>query len=304
MQKPIRLLGTPCGAGGRILGAEDGPKALREGGLPQLLENLGYKVENIPDTLLTKNFSFEEAGFHNLPEIVEWTKATKSVILETLQEGCFPILMGGDHSVAMGSIAAVSEFCNVSNKKLVVLWLDAHGDFNTPQISPTGNIHGMPLAALCGFGDERLIEAIGPHNLLNPLDIYEVGLRALDPEEKKFLHAKNVHTFGMESFSKTGIEILIKEILSPYWNKEDIHLHVSFDIDFLDASLVPGTGTPEINGPTLKDAQLCFEMIADSGILGSLDIVELNPRLDPSHITTQRVIDLIPFLFTRHTLTN
>lgn len=297
MNKMIRLIGAPCGVGGRVLGAENGPTALREGGLVQILKDRGYLVEDSPDIRLTEKFFSQGAGFHNLPEILSWVRKIKPEILKTFKEGYFPILMGGDHSVAIGSIAAAQEFCHVTGKKLIVLWLDAHGDFNTPQISPTGNIHGMPLATLCGFGDKRLIAAMGPKNELNPLDVYEIGLRALDLEEEKFLHQKRIHTYGMASFSKLGIEALITKILDPFWNKKNIHLHVSFDIDFLDASLVPGTGTPEINGPSLKEAQLCFEKIAASGILGSLDIVELNPLLDPSKETTRRIVDLIPFLF-------
>ena len=298
MDKIIRLIGAPCGVGGRVLGAEDGPKALREGGVAQSLIKHGYGVENTLDLTIPESFSYQGAGFHNISEILAWIQNIKPTVFKTLQAGYFPIVMGGDHTISIGSIAAAKEFCAKVGKKLIVLWLDAHGDFNTPEISLTGNIHGMPLATLCGFGDDRLIEAMGAQNCLNPLDVYEVGLRALDPEEKIFLQQKGIHTYGMDQVSELEIEAVIKEILKPFWNKEDVYLHVSFDIDFLDASLVPGTGTPEINGPTLKDAQACFKMIAASGILGSLDIVELNPRLDPSGKTICHVVDLIPLLFT------
>jgi arginase len=209
-------------------------------------------------------------------------------------------LLGGDHCLAIGSISAVARHCRDTKKKLRVLWLDAHADFNTSELSPSGNIHGMPVACLCGFGPRELTGLSGVTPAISPKTIRQIGIRSVDQGEKKFVHEQGLEVFDMRYIDERGMRHTMQQALADV--DAETHLHVSFDVDFLDPDIAPGVGTTIPGGPTYREAQLCMEMIADTGRLASLDVMELNPALDVRNKTAQLAVDLIESLFGKSTL--
>jgi arginase len=217
-----------------------------------------------------------------------------------LTGGRMPILLGGDHCLGLGSIAAVAHHCRDTGKKLRVLWLDAHADFNTSQLTPSGNIHGMPVACLCGYGPQELIQIGGKVPAIDPKWIRQIGIRSVDPGEKRFVHEVGLEVFDMRYIDEMGMRHTMELALATM--DANTHLHVSFDVDFLDPDVAPGVGTTIPGGPTYREAQLCMEMIADTGRLASLDIMELNPALDVRNKTALVAVDLVESLFGKSTL--
>jgi arginase len=211
-----------------------------------------------------------------------------------------PILLGGDHSLAIGSISALARHARERSRKLRVIWLDAHADFNTSSLTPSGNIHGMPVACVCGFGPQSLIELSGAVPALRPSDIRQIGIRSVDPGEKQFVHEAGLVVFDMRYVDEVGMRQTLASALADM--EEDTLLHVSFDVDFLDPGIAPGVGTAVQGGPSYREAQLCMEMIADTGKLASLDIMELNPALDNRNRTAAVAVDLVGSLFGKSTL--
>jgi len=212
-------------------------------------------------------------------------------------------VLGGDHSLGLGSISAVARHCAEAGKKLRVLWLDAHADFNTHALTPSGNLHGMPLACLCGFGPPQLTGLAcmpGGGPTLRVDQIRLVGIRSVDAGEKRFVHAQGLEVFDMRFIDEVGMRQTMQQALAGL--DADTHLHVSFDVDFLDPDIAPGVATTVAGGPTYREAQLCMEMIADSGQLASLDIMELNPALDVRNRTAVLAVDLVESLFGKSTL--
>jgi arginase len=221
-------------------------------------------------------------------------------VLEELRIGRLPILLGGDHCLGLGSISAVARHCREAGKKLRVLWLDAHADFNTNTLTPSGNIHGMPVACLCGYGPQELIEIGGTIPAVNPKSIKQIGIRSVDQGEKRLVHEVGLEVFDMRYIDEMGMRHTMELALATI--DANTHLHVSFDVDFLDAAIAPGVGTTVQGGPTYREAQLCMEMIADTGRLASLDVMELNPALDVRNATALVAVDLIESLFGKSTL--
>ena len=214
--------------------------------------------------------------------------------------GRLPLLMGGDHCLAIGSIGAVARHCREAGKKLRVLWLDAHADFNTSVLTPSGNIHGMPVACLCGHGPQALLEIGGQVPALQAKWIRQIGIRSVDAGEKRLVHQVGLEVFDMRYIDEMGMRHTMELALATL--DEHTHLHVSFDVDFLDPPIAPGVGTTVPGGPTYREAQLCMEMIADTGRLASLDVMELNPALDVRNQTASVAVDLIESLFGKSTL--
>jgi arginase len=242
-------------------------------------------------------------GYRHLPEVVQWNQRVFDAVHPALQQGRLPILLGGDHCLAVGSISAVARHCVDAGKKLRVLWLDAHADFNTSQLTPSGNVHGMPVACLCGFGPQELTHLTqmpGGGPALHPDQIRQIGIRSVDEGEKRFVHEQGLEVFDMRFIDEMGMRQTMLQALAGL--DADTHLHVSFDVDFLDPDIAPGVGTTVPGGPTYREAQLCMEMIADSGCLASLDIVELNPALDVRNRTAVLAVDLVESLFGKSTL--
>jgi arginase len=209
-------------------------------------------------------------------------------------------MIGGDHCLAIGSISAVARHCREQGRKLRILWLDAHADFNTSTLTPTGNIHGMPVACLCGHGPRELIEIGGTVPAINPDQIRQIGIRSVDEGEKRLLKAAGIEVFDMRYIDEVGMRHTLELALDDL--DESTHLHVSLDVDFLDPAIAPGVGTTVRGGPTYREAQLCMEMVADTGRLASLDIVELNPALDHRNMTAELAVDLVESLFGKSTL--
>jgi arginase len=235
-----------------------------------------------------------------LDEVVHWNRSLHDAVYAELGLGRMPIVLGGDHCLGIGSISAVARHCREAGKKLRILWLDAHADFNTSQLTPSGNIHGMPVACLCGFGPKELIEIGGHVPAISPKWVRQIGIRSVDEGEKRFVHEQNIEVFDMRYIDEMGMRSAMEIALALM--DANTHLHVSFDVDFLDPDIAPGVGTTVRGGPTYREAQLCMEMIADTGRLGSLDVVELNPALDIQNRTAQVAVDLIESLFGKSTL--
>ncbi|OZI19039.1 arginase [Bordetella genomosp. 9] len=302
MKETIDLIGAPTDVGASIRGASMGPEALRVAGLQQALARHALEVNDTGNLAGPPNpASAAPAGIRNLDEVVQWNRAVYQAVLTSRRNGRFPILLGGDHCLAIGSISAIAQHCRDAGKRLMVLWLDAHADANTHMISPTGNIHGMPIACLCGDGPDELTRLADIHPAVpDPAAIRQIGIRSVDADEKRQLRALGIKVFDMRYIDENGMRQTMEMALADL--TEDTHLHVSFDADFLDPVVAPGVGTPVLGGPTYREAQLCMEMIADTGRLGSLDLMELNPARDMRNQTAEVVVDLVESLFGKSTL--
>lgn len=296
-----RLIGAPTDVGAGSRGASMGPEALRVAGLKAALEGHGLEVHDSGNLAGPPNPWLPPVeGYRHLDEVTAWNRAVFGAVRDALDAGQMPILLGGDHSLGLGSIAAVAEHCRRTGKKLRVLWLDAHADFNTSALTPSGNIHGMPVACLCGFGPRELTHIAGHAPALRPDQIRQIGIRSVDEGEKRFVHEQGLEVFDMRYIDEVGMRQTMVRALAGM--DADTHLHVSFDVDFLDPEIAPGVGSTVPGGPTYREAQLCMEMIADTGLLASLDVMELNPALDVRNKTALLAVDLIESLFGKSTL--
>jgi arginase len=295
------LIGAPTDIGASDRGASMGPEALRVAGLQDALRSRGLEVLDRGNLTGPANpWQGPTQGYRHLAQVTDWNRLIYEAIRAELAHARLPILLGGDHCLAVGSISAVARHCRDTKKKLRVLWLDAHADFNTSELSPSGNIHGMPVACLCGFGPRELIGLSGVTPAISPKNIRQVGIRSVDQGEKKFVHEQGLEVFDMRYIDEHGMRATMEQALEGL--DSDTHLHVSFDVDFLDPEVAPGVGTTVPGGPTYREAQLCMEMIADTGRLASLDVMELNPALDVRNKTAQLAVDLIESLFGKSTL--
>jgi arginase len=295
------LIGAPTDVGAADRGSSMGPEALRVAGLGAALTRHGLKVIDRGNVSGPPNPSLPPVGgYRHLAEVLEWNRNVHDAIYRDLEQGNLPVLLGGDHSLGIGTISAVARHCRETGKDLRVLWLDAHADFNTSELSPSGNLHGMPLACLCGFGPRELVELGGATPAISPQWIRQIGIRSVDSGEKRFVHEQGLEVFDMRSVDELGVRQVMDLALADMG--ANTHLHVSFDVDFLDPEIAPGVGTTVPGGPSYREAQLCMEMIADTGRLGSLDVVELNPALDVRNKTAALAVDLIESLFGKSTL--
>ena len=301
MSRVISLIGAPTDVGASARGASMGPEALRVARLQPILEQQGLTVLDRGNLGGPPNpQSAAVDGYRHLPEVLAWNRAVHDAVLGELRAGRLPILLGGDHSLGVGSIAAVARHCRDMDRKLRVLWLDAHADFNTSELTPSGNLHGMPVACLCGFGPAELIGIGGAVPAVDPACIRQIGIRSVDPGEKRFVHEQRLEVFDMRYVDEMGMRVTMEHALAGV--DEHTHIHVSFDVDFLDPVIAPGVDTVVPGGPTYREAQLCMEMIADTGRMGSLDVMELNPALDQRNKTAEVAVDLIESLFGKSTL--
>jgi arginase len=299
--KPLSLIGAPTDIGAGSRGASMGPEALRVANIAAVLEGQGFDVLDRGNLAGPANPWLPPAGgYRHLDEVVAWNRVVHDAVHAELQIERLPILLGGDHSLAIGSISAVARHCREAGKKLRVLWLDAHADFNTRALTPSGNLHGMPVACLCGHGPRELIEIGGVVPALSPRTIRQIGIRSVDAGEKRLVHDAGLEVFDMRYIDEMGMRHTMELALATL--DANTHLHVSFDVDFLDPDIAPGVATTIPGGPTYREAQLCMEMIADTGRLASLDVMELNPALDVRNRTAQVAVDLIESLFGKSTL--
>jgi len=278
-----------------------GPEALRVANLAARLARRGLTVVDRGNLAGPLNpWQPPVDGYRHLPEVVAWNRAVYEAMYRELHDGNVPIMLGGDHCLAIGSITAAARHARETGKKLRVLWLDAHADFNTSQITPSGNIHGMPVACLCGHGPDELTILGGTKPATQPDVFRQIGIRSVDEGEKKFVHEAGIDIYDMRYIDEIGIKASMEEALADI--DQDTHLHVSFDVDFLDPTIAPGVGTTVRGGPNYREAQLVMEMIADTGRVASLDIVELNPAFDKRNQTAKLAVDLVESLFGKSTL--
>lgn len=286
--KTIRLIGVPVDAGAGRLGCRMGPDALRVAGLRPALEALGLEVEDQGD--------LPRAPHSELGEIAAWTRVLAAESHRALAEGCQPIFLGGDHSLSMGSVAGAARFAHEAGRPLHVIWLDAHADFNTPTTSPSGNMHGMPMAFFCGepgfngYLDDLVVTP--------PENVHIFGVRSIDAAERALLADRGVDVCDMRMIDEHGAPALLRRILDEV-KAADALLHVSFDVDFLDPDVAPGVGTTVPGGATFREAHLAMEMICDSGLMTSLDLVELNPYLDDRGRSARAMVELTESAFGR-----
>ncbi len=301
MNVHIGLIGAPTDIGAGSRGASMGPEALRVAEIQDILRSHGLTVTDRGNVSGPANPWLPPVdGYRHLHEVVAWNSAVHDAVYAALSAGELPLLMGGDHCLGIGSISAVARHCRDKGKKLLVLWLDAHADFNTSALTPTGNVHGMPVAVLCGHGPAELTRIGGTTPAIDPGMIRQIGIRSVDAGEKRFARESELKIFDMRYIDEMGMKRTMEAALADM--DDNTHLHVSFDVDFLDPSVAPGVGTTIRGGPTYREAQLCMEMIADTGLLGSLDIMELNPALDVRNQTAEVAVDLVESLFGKSTL--
>ena len=297
----VSLIGAPTDIGAGARGASMGPEALRVANLAATLEAHGVNVIDRGNVAGPYNpWQPPVEGYRHLNEVVAWNQAVHEAVYAELKTGRMPILLGGDHCLGIGSISAVARHCRDVGKKLRILWLDAHADFNTSALTPSGNIHGMPVACLAGFGPQALIEIGGKVPAINPKWVRQIGIRSVDAGEKRFVHEQGLDVFDMRYIDEMGMRHTMELALATL--DANTHLHVSFDVDFLDPHIAPGVGTTVPGGPGYREAQLCMEMIADTGFMASLDVMELNPALDLQNKTAELAVDLIESLFGKSTL--
>ena len=278
-----------------------GPEAFRVAGLQPTLEARGLRVTDWGNVSGPANpWQPPVNGYRHLAQVAAWNDAVHEAVHSALSEGNMPMLLGGDHCLAIGSISAVARHCRDTGRALRVLWLDAHTDFNTDVLTPTGNTHGMPVAVLCGHGPAELTGIGGVTPATHPSAFRQIGIRSVDEGEKRFVRQSGMEVFDMRYIDEVGMRHTMEAALAGM--DDNTHLHVSFDVDFLDASFAPGVGTAVKGGPTYREAQLCMEMIADTGRMASLDVMELNPALDVRNATAEVALDLVESLFGKSTL--
>jgi arginase len=295
----IDLVGVATDAGASTRGAGLGPEALRIAGLIETLADLGHDVDDHGDLRTAKAGGAPDSwrlATRRQAEILALAAQTSTRAFDSLERGRFPLFLGGDHSLSMGTVSGVARHCEATGKDVHILWIDAHADFNTPGISPSGNLHGMPLALLCGepeFGD-----AFGGawRGTVDPHNVTIFGARSIDREERQLLADRGITVIDMRMIDEQGVVALMRQVLT---RAAGGHLHVSLDVDAMDPSIAPGAGTLVPGGLTYREAHLIMEMIHDSGLLGSLDIVELNPFLDHSGQSARLLVALAASLFGR-----
>ena len=298
---PVSVFGVPTDIGASRRGASMGPEALRVAGLVEAIAARGVDVRDIGDVSGPRNpVSAPVDGYRHLEGVVAWNQAVFAASQQALDAGRMPIMLGGDHCLAIGSIAAVAAHCRATGKKLRVLWLDAHADFNTREITPSGNIHGMPVTCLCGMGPDPLTHFGGVKPAITPDQIRQIGIRSVDLGEKRLVKEYGLDIYDMRYIDEVGMRRTMEAALAGV--DEDTHLHVSFDVDMLDPHIAPGTGTRVPGGVNYREAQLIMEMVADTGRMGSLDLVEVNPALDKRNATARLAVDLVESLFGKSTL--
>jgi len=294
MAQKIRIIGVPMDLGQSRRGVDMGPSALRVAGLQSRLKQLGHTVEDIGNVPVKQpeEQPYGEKRAKYLNEIAETCGGLAEMTEQTLSEGFLPLVLGGDHSIAIGSCSGVSDFFRKQSKKIGYLWLDAHGDMNTPESSPSGNVHGMPLAALIGYGAPELVELLGYKPKIEPRNVAIVGVRDLDPKERRLVKDSGVHAFTMRDIDERGMREVMSEALRFATDDTD-GVSVSLDMDVIDPTDAPGVGTPVRGGITYREAHLGMEMIADSEAMISLEIVEINPVIDLHNTTALLGVEMV-----------
>jgi arginase len=294
MAQKIRIIGVPMDLGASRRGVDMGPSALRVAGLQARIKQLGHQVEDIGNISVKQpeEMSYGEKRAKYLAEIADACKDLGAIVEKSLEESMLPVVLGGDHSIAAGTLSGIAAHFKKKEKKIGLIWLDAHGDINTPESSPSGNVHGMPLAAAMGYGAIELVELQGFKPKVEPQNISLVGIRDLDTQEKKLAKKSGVHVFTMRDIDERGMREVMSDALKYAMDDTD-GISVSLDMDFVDPSDAPGVGTPVRGGVTYREAHLAMEMIADTEAMASLEIVEINPVIDEHNRTALLGVELV-----------
>ncbi len=299
----IKVIGVPLDLGGDRRGVDMGPSAIRAANLNARLRSLRYEVEdagNVPVTLPEmKPFGNRRAKY--LDEIAETCQRVARQVRGVLRRGFAPLVLGGDHSIAIGTVAGVSKYFRDRKKHVGLLWIDAHADMNTPQTSPSGNVHGMPLACCVGIGPRELTHLLGYAPLVRPENVALVGVRDVDVLERPHVRHSGVRAFTMRHIDERGMRAVMEEALQ-IASTDTVGFHVSLDMDYIDPSEAPGVGTPKRGGGTYREAHLALEMVSDTGRMRSMEIVEVNPILDVGNRTANLAVELAMSAFGKRIL--
>jgi arginase len=294
----VHVLGVPMDLGSGRRGVDMGPSAIRIAGVEERLRELGHKVVDEGDIVI-KNMEELKVGnprARYLAEIARASALLSRKVERIMERGHFPLVLGGDHSIAVGTLSGIGAFCRAHRKKVGLLWIDAHGDINTPETSPTGNIHGMPLATLLGFGVRELTDIGGAFSKVDPKNVALVGIRSLDSGEKSRLKETGVQVHTMSEIDRNGVDRVMKKALARVTDGTD-YVHVSFDLDAVDPNVAPGVGTPVKGGLDYREAHLIMEVIAEAGVMTSLEMVEVNPILDQGNASAAFAVELVQSAF-------
>jgi arginase len=294
MAQKVRIIGVPMDLGQSRRGVDMGPSALRGAGLQSSIKKLGLQVEDIGNLSVKQpeEMPVGEKRAKYLQEIAETCADVAAAAEKSLSEGFLPLVLGGDHSIAAGVAAGVANFFRKDKKQIGYLWLDAHGDMNTPESSPSGNVHGMPLAAIMGYGAPELVDLLGFKPKAEPSNIVIVGARDLDAQERKIVKKSGIHVFTMRDIDERGMREVMSDALKHAMD-DTAGIAVSLDMDFVDPADAPGVGTPVRGGVTYREAHLAMEMIADTESMVSLEVVEINPILDEHNRTALLGVELV-----------
>ncbi|QUM67605.1 arginase [Staphylococcus delphini] len=296
MNKIIELIGAPTTFGQKKLGVDLGPDAIRYAGVLPRLKRIGHEVIDAGNveapTVDIEKFMSQQEGLQNYEEILTFSKSLKDKVSESIRQGHFPVILGGDHSLAIGSISGVAEHYD----DLGIIWYDAHGDLNVPEESPSGNMHGMPLRILAGEGDEKFVQLGGFAPKVKPENIVLIGMRDLDFGEREYIKKHQIRTYTMADIDERGIRSVIEESIAYLKDKTD-GVHLSLDVDALDPNETPGTGTKVLGGLTYRESHYALELLNQSDMITSMDIVEVNPLLDVENRTAQQAVALLGSFF-------
>ncbi|GEO26767.1 arginase [Alicyclobacillus acidoterrestris] len=293
--KELRIIGVPSDLGQGRRGVDMGPSAIRYAGLSAALEGLGYTVQdlgniNVPTPEMKEQN--QNTKLRYLHEVTEVSKNLCNIVSTVVTEGHIPIILGGDHSIAIGSLAGMAQ----SSANYGVIWFDAHGDMNTSETTPSGNIHGMPLAVSLGYGHEDLLAIGGLKQKVKPENVVLVGIRSIDADEAKLIHETGIRCYTMAEIDRRGMAKVMTEAIGIATDGTD-GIHLSLDLDALDPMFAPGVGTPVYGGVTYREGHLAMEMLASSDALVSVDVVEVNPILDERNRTAMMAVELVESLF-------
>lgn len=297
MNQRIEIIGAPSTFGQKKLGVNLGPDAIRYAGLLSRLKKMGLDVIDkgnieVP-TLDVEKFNSDQEGLRNYDEILTVSENLSKATSEIVKKGNFPLTLGGDHSIAVGSISGISQHY----ENLGVIWYDAHGDLNVPEESPSGNVHGMPLRILAGDGPDELVNINDFTPKVKPENIVLIGMRDLDEGERKYIKDKNIKTFTMADIDRFGIQEVIERSLEYLKSRNIDGLHFSLDVDALDPAETPGTGTRVMGGLSYRESHFALELLNESKLVTSMDIVEVNPLIDNSNHTAEQAVALLGTFF-------